>query len=67
MRAEALDEANAELLTRLQERGIAVPSSARVRGAFAIRCAITNHRSRTEDFDALIDAVAEIGRELERA
>lgn len=63
--SDALDAANAEILMRLQERGIAVPSMARVRGAFAIRCAITNHRSRRADFDALVDAVADIGRQVE--
>lgn len=63
---EALDAANTEILMRLQERGVAVPSAARVRGVFALRCAITNHRSRRNDFDALIAAVADIGREVER-
>jgi hypothetical protein len=33
-------------------------------GRFAIRVAITNHRSRREDFDALADAVIAIGREV---
>jgi aromatic-L-amino-acid/L-tryptophan decarboxylase len=34
------------------------------RGKFAIRVAITNHRSRDEDFDALVDAVVAIGEEI---
>lgn len=62
--ADTLDEANAEILMRLQERGIAVPSSTRRRGRFALRVAIVNHRSRFEDFDALIEAVVAIGDEL---
>jgi hypothetical protein len=33
-------------------------------GKFAIRVAITNHRSRREDFDLLVDAVVQLGREL---
>jgi len=52
---------NQELLMRLQEEGIAVPSGTMLRGRFAIRCAITNHRSRREDFEALADAVLRIG------
>jgi aromatic-L-amino-acid decarboxylase len=63
-RGETLDALNQELLIRLQERGIAVPSGTVLDGKFAIRVAITNHRSRREDFDLLVDAVAQLGREL---
>jgi glutamate/tyrosine decarboxylase-like PLP-dependent enzyme len=62
----ALDELNRELLMRLHERGVAVPTSGRVRGRYGIRCAITNHRSRRGDFDLLVASVVEIGRELVR-
>ncbi|HEV3051656.1 MAG TPA: pyridoxal-dependent decarboxylase, partial [Longimicrobium sp.] len=55
---------NQEILLRLQEDGIAVPSGTPVRGRYAIRAAITNHRSRLEDFDLLADAVERIGREV---
>jgi glutamate/tyrosine decarboxylase-like PLP-dependent enzyme len=58
------DAINREILMRVQEDGIAVPSSTILNGRYAIRCAITNHRSRREDFDALVDAVARIGTEL---
>jgi hypothetical protein len=34
-----------------------------LKGQFAIRCAIVNHRSRRADFRTLIDAVVRIGRE----
>ncbi len=60
----AHDRLNQELLTRLQERGIATPSHTRINGRFAIRVANVNHRAHTADFDVLVDAVAEIGREL---
>jgi glutamate/tyrosine decarboxylase-like PLP-dependent enzyme len=60
----ALDTLNQELLIRLQESGVAAPSSTRLRGRFVIRTAITNHRSRREDFDAMITEVLRIGREL---
>jgi glutamate/tyrosine decarboxylase-like PLP-dependent enzyme len=59
-----LDAANEEILVRLQERGIAVPSGTRLGGRYAIRVANVNHRSRASDFDVLLDAVVEIGREV---
>ena len=60
-----LDALNRELLMRLQERGIAVPSQTVLRGAFALRVAIVNHRSRREDFDLLVEKALEIGKEIE--
>lgn len=59
-----LDQVNREILMRLQEQGIAVPSGTLLRDRFAIRVAITNHRSVRADFDVLVDAVVELGREL---
>ena len=59
-----LDDLNREILVRLQEDGIAVPSSTRIQGRFCLRVAITNHRSIRADFDALADAVLDIGRQL---
>lgn len=55
---------NQEILLRLQEDGIAVPSGTLVRGRYAIRAAVVNHRSRLEDFDVLAEAVERIGREV---
>jgi glutamate/tyrosine decarboxylase-like PLP-dependent enzyme len=62
--AEELLALNQRILVALQERGIAVPSSTVVGDRFALRVAITNHRSRIADFDALVDAVVGLGREL---
>jgi hypothetical protein len=62
--AAALNAVNEEILLRVQERGIAVPSSTVLGGRFALRVAITNHRSRLEDFDVFLDAVLAIGAEL---
>jgi glutamate/tyrosine decarboxylase-like PLP-dependent enzyme len=59
-----LNALNTELLLRLQESGLAVPSGTLLRGRYALRCAITNHRSRRADFDLLIAAVQRLGREL---
>src|SRR5215475_6015994 len=61
------NEVNRELLVRLQEGGTAVPSHTELDGRFAIRVAITNHRSRREDFDLLVADVERIGRELTAA
>jgi glutamate/tyrosine decarboxylase-like PLP-dependent enzyme len=65
----ALDETklnaiNREILLRLQEGGIAVPSSTILNGKFAIRAAITNHRSTRADFDTLAQNVTRLGLEL---
>ena len=61
---QALDKLNARILVALQERGIAVPSSTVLKGRFAIRVCITNHRSRREDFEALVQATLALGREF---
>ncbi|MGH7535047.1 MAG: pyridoxal phosphate-dependent decarboxylase family protein [Gemmatimonadales bacterium] len=53
----ALNAVNQEVLVRIQESGLAVPSSTVLDGRFALRVAITNHRSRLEDFDLLVEAV----------
>ena len=60
----ALDALNQELLLRLQERGIAVPSSTMINGRFAIRVAHVNHRTTWGDIDVLVDSVVTIGDEL---
>lgn len=60
----ALDALNQELLIQLHEQGIAVPSNLTLGGRFALRVAITNHRSRREDFDLLVREVRRIGAEL---
>ena len=60
----AVDALNREILVRLQEEGIAVPSGTTIRGRFYLHLAITNHRSRREDFDLLIREVLRIGGEL---
>jgi glutamate/tyrosine decarboxylase-like PLP-dependent enzyme len=61
---EALNALNTTILVRLQEDGIAVPSGTTIRGQFAIRVAITNHRSEDRDFDALVAGVLSLGRQL---
>lgn len=60
----ALNELNEELLYRLQESGEAVPSGTNVGDRCALRCAITNHRSRQSDFDSLVREVVALGEAL---
>jgi aromatic-L-amino-acid/L-tryptophan decarboxylase len=61
---DRLDALNREVLMRVQERGIAVPSATVLDGRFAIRVAITNHRTVTSDLDLFAEQVVQIGREL---
>ena len=59
-----LDALNQEIILRIQERGVAVPSLTRVDGLSAIRVAHVNHRSRYSDMDLLLSSVLEIGEEI---
>lgn len=56
---------NRELVIRLQESGEFVVSGTVLRGSYVLRIANTNHRSRMQDFEDLVQAVLRIGRELE--
>ena len=47
---------------RVQESGVAVPSTTKLRGRTVIRLAIVNHRTRQADLDVLLDAVLREGR-----
>jgi len=62
-----LNALNEELLNLLQESGTAVPSHTVLDGRYAIRVAITNHRSRRADFDTLVAEVLARGRILAKA
>lgn len=61
-----LNGINKEVLLRLQEAGIAAPSSTLINGKFAIRVAICNHRSRREDFDVLAREVIRLAQQIVR-
>ncbi|MBN7796001.1 pyridoxal phosphate-dependent decarboxylase family protein [Parahaliea mediterranea] len=61
---EALNRLNRRIVVELQCRGIAAPSSTELRGRSAIRVAITNHRTRWRDLEALVSATLALGREL---
>ncbi|HUQ18095.1 MAG TPA: hypothetical protein VM099_00665, partial [Gemmatimonadaceae bacterium] len=59
-----LDTLNENILVRLQEDGLAVPSGVHIRDRFAIRVANVNHRSKLSDFDDLVRDVVRLGAEL---
>jgi len=59
------DLLNKEIEVELQEQGIAIPSIVTIRGRKYLHAAITNHRSRREDFDCLVREVIRIGHERE--
>jgi len=62
-----LDRLNKQIEIELQEHGIAVPSVSTVWGRKYLHVAITNHRSRRDDFDVLVREVIRLGTELRRA
>ncbi len=62
--ADAVDGLNRELLLRLHERGIAIPSSTILHDRFALRVAHVNHRTTDDDIVMMLDAIVAIGREL---
>jgi aromatic-L-amino-acid/L-tryptophan decarboxylase len=59
-----LDKLNKQIEIELQEGGIAVPSIVSIKGKRYLHVAITNHRSRRDDFDLLIREAVRIGNEL---
>lgn len=63
---QELNRLNKEILMRLQEEGIATPSYTLLDGRYAIRVAITNHRSTREDFEILVRESIRIGDGLVR-
>ena len=63
---EGLNALNKELLIRLHESGVAAPSYTMIEGKYSLRVAITNHRSRREDFEVLVREVVRLGKTLTR-
>jgi aromatic-L-amino-acid decarboxylase len=61
---EQLNSLNKELLMRLHESGIAAPSYTLLNGSYVIRAAITNHRTRRQHLDAMVNATVKIGEIL---
>lgn len=61
----AIDALNKELLLRLHEGGVAAPSYTVLRGSYALRVCITNHRTTREDLDIFVREVLRLGKQLE--
>lgn len=57
---------NTEIMLRLQESGLALPSDTTVHGKHALRCAFNNHRTRLADIDAFLGDVLRIAAEIAR-
>jgi glutamate/tyrosine decarboxylase-like PLP-dependent enzyme len=57
MSLDEQDTLNKELLLRIQETGLAIPSGSKIGGRYVIRVACSNHRSRWEDFELLATGI----------
>jgi glutamate/tyrosine decarboxylase-like PLP-dependent enzyme len=60
------DALNREVLLRVQESGLAVISGSRIGGRYVMRVACSNHRSTWDDYEALLDGLGRIRREMGR-
>jgi glutamate/tyrosine decarboxylase-like PLP-dependent enzyme len=60
----AIEQVNRDLVVALQESGLAAPSSTVLDGRFAIRVALFNHRTTSQDIDVLLGATLALGRSL---
>lgn len=60
-----LEALNSKLIEQIQLSGIAAPSSTRIDGRFAIRVNITNHRTKFEDVEILLEALERLAGELD--
>jgi aromatic-L-amino-acid/L-tryptophan decarboxylase len=56
---------NNEIMLRVQESGVAVPTDTTLRGRYSLRAAIVNHRTTRADLDLLVDAVLHRGQALQ--
>ena len=61
---KALNALNRRLVVELQESGLYIVSSTVLGGRYALRVAITNHRSQMDDFTALAEDCVRFGDQL---
>jgi glutamate/tyrosine decarboxylase-like PLP-dependent enzyme len=64
MAPDAQDAFNKEVLLRVQESGLAIISGSRIGGRYVMRVACSNHRSRWEDYEALLAGLERIAGEV---
>lgn len=55
---------NIELMLRIQESGVAVPTDTTIAGHHSLRAAIVNHRCQPQDIDLFVAALHQTGAEL---
>jgi glutamate/tyrosine decarboxylase-like PLP-dependent enzyme len=60
----ALNELNSKLPRLLMANGVAMISDTKLKGRFALRVAVVNHRSRREDFELLVRQIKQLGGSL---
>ncbi|MFI5309948.1 MAG: pyridoxal phosphate-dependent decarboxylase family protein [Gemmatimonadales bacterium] len=61
---EQQDAFNKELLLRVQETGLAIISGSRIDARYVMRVACSNHRSRWEDFEALLAGLERLAKDV---
>jgi aromatic-L-amino-acid/L-tryptophan decarboxylase len=62
---DRLDALNRELLMRVHESGVAIPSYTTLHGRYCLRVAVSNHRSTHADFDLFVDELLALVSEVE--
>ena len=62
---EVLNSLNKELLVRIHESGVAVPSYTTLNGRYCLRVAISNHRSTYQDFELFVRETVRLAAELQ--
>jgi aromatic-L-amino-acid/L-tryptophan decarboxylase len=62
---EELRALNTEIMLRIQESGVALPTDTTLRGRHSLRAAIVNHRTRPEDLEMLVTEVVRWGEALQ--
>lgn len=62
---DAAKALNTEIMLRIQERGLAVPSDTTVQGKHALRCAFNNHRTQPADIDGFLGDVLRVAEEIQ--
>lgn len=64
--SKVADEVNRELLMRVQESGVAIPSSTMLDGRVTLRACLVNHRTRVADLDLFVETAEEMARDVLR-
>lgn len=62
VKADQLNDMNAEIIADLHESGLVAPSATSINGHIAIRAAMVNHRIEQRHVDILIEQVLRLGR-----